>query len=851
MRRTGELTNTTATFAGPIISVVIPVYNDADYLHRTLSSLEAQNNCMDIEVICVNDASTDSSASILAEIAARSKQMEIRIIELSQRSSAHIARRTGVLNSRGKYVMFLDADDYLEPDACATLMAVMDDNDSDMTQFATRIVGSENLAEDRIRRNTDSLRPKHEYLTGHEIVQECFQERAVSWTVWSKIYKGDFARDVFARMVPAVMPKGQDVYETFMLCWNASTYSSIDVELYNYHMSAGATAGIMSAPRRLDLLCSESRVVNALEDFTVSIKETEDYGLAAGLVSVLRNHFLNECLSYWNQEISDSDAASGFSVLVESWPILDVIAWIRSHLHFDRGRIARRLDGAQCLHSLKAETNSSEPKVIGLFYHTMTIGGVQRVISYLIPMYISMGYRVVLFTDRAVAESEEEFEIPDEVRRVLLPSSGIGQQDNTSSRLQALRYVIEEEGIDLMCYHAAHFDGFLYDLLAVKTLGIPIILTVHETFSHGKTYNSVVRPFLYKLCDLVQGLSPAETAYWAAFGVRSAYVQNPVIDILDNCEEPSVASEQSERDILWMGRFEESQKQCSHLIYAMAEVVKTVPDARLLLVGSGSNALVETLKGLVRKLALEENVVFCGSTLHIEQYLQNASVYMLTSTWETFPMVVAETKACGLPLVLYALPNLAMLEDPRGYIAVSQGDYRELGRQAAALLLDSDRRKEMGMQARESAEPFLSFDLQTAWKDLFTTAMTGADVAKPVAVTSQLLSRIVQRLRDGSELMVSWANDQNRKLSRRLDASIQVKKLKEVESSLEFYRWSSYVLQERITYLENVIKHQRTRVDEQTLSKEVDEVPGTLSVRDELQMISYRLGIIQSGPEPK
>ena len=91
----------------PKISIVIPVYNAADYLPQTLESVLGQS-LRDIEVICVDDGSTDRSLAILHDFAARDKR--VRVLQQENRH-AGIARNTGLEASSGEYVHFLDADD--------------------------------------------------------------------------------------------------------------------------------------------------------------------------------------------------------------------------------------------------------------------------------------------------------------------------------------------------------------------------------------------------------------------------------------------------------------------------------------------------------------------------------------------------------------------------------------------------------------------------------------------------------------------------------------------------------------------------------------------------------------------
>ena len=93
----------------PKVSVIIPVYNVEKYLRQCLDSVVNQT-LKDIEIICVNDGSTDNSLEILEEYA--SKDSRIKIITQENKGLAP-ARNTGIENTKGEYIFFLDSDDYL------------------------------------------------------------------------------------------------------------------------------------------------------------------------------------------------------------------------------------------------------------------------------------------------------------------------------------------------------------------------------------------------------------------------------------------------------------------------------------------------------------------------------------------------------------------------------------------------------------------------------------------------------------------------------------------------------------------------------------------------------------------
>lgn len=112
----------------PKVSVIIPVYNVAAYLPECLDSIINQT-LKEIEIICVDDGSTDNSLEILKEYA----QKDHRITVISQQNlHAGIARNAGIAIAKGTYLSFLDSDDFFEPDMLQTLHNTISQDKSDI-----------------------------------------------------------------------------------------------------------------------------------------------------------------------------------------------------------------------------------------------------------------------------------------------------------------------------------------------------------------------------------------------------------------------------------------------------------------------------------------------------------------------------------------------------------------------------------------------------------------------------------------------------------------------------------------------------------------------------------------------
>lgn len=142
----------------PAISIVIPVFNAEDTLDKCIESLKAQT-FGDWEAVCVNDGSHDGSLEKLQRFA----EEDARIRVFTQENAGPSAARNAALNAaRGEIVMFLDCDDWYEPNACETVRDAFRDDEVDIMAFGATCV-PESAAPKHVR---DLLSPCDEIIAG-------------------------------------------------------------------------------------------------------------------------------------------------------------------------------------------------------------------------------------------------------------------------------------------------------------------------------------------------------------------------------------------------------------------------------------------------------------------------------------------------------------------------------------------------------------------------------------------------------------------------------------------------------------------------------------------------------------
>src|SRR5690625_1653273 len=114
-----------------LISVIIPVYNVENYLVECMKSVVNQTY-ENIEIIAIDDGSTDNSLKILEDFALRNDNLTI----VSQENSGQsVARNKGIKKAQGKYIYFLDSDDYILPQTFEQLINTLEENKLDLIRF--------------------------------------------------------------------------------------------------------------------------------------------------------------------------------------------------------------------------------------------------------------------------------------------------------------------------------------------------------------------------------------------------------------------------------------------------------------------------------------------------------------------------------------------------------------------------------------------------------------------------------------------------------------------------------------------------------------------------------------------
>lgn len=232
------------------VSVIIPVYNVENYLRKCLDSLVNQT-LKDIEIIVVNDGTTDNSQEIIDEYVKKYPKKVVSIIQ--ENGGQGTARNTGLLHAKGEYIGYVDSDDYVEENMYEELYKKAKEEDSDIVICGNNVV-----------------KENYDFLSKEEVDKEFLLGKMA---VWNKIYKKNIIVDNKIQFRSKVWYEDLDF--TMKVYFSSKKISYVDKPLYNYLLREGSTMNNNNIKRNLELIqafdslidyCKDKKIYNKAKD---------------------------------------------------------------------------------------------------------------------------------------------------------------------------------------------------------------------------------------------------------------------------------------------------------------------------------------------------------------------------------------------------------------------------------------------------------------------------------------------------------------------------------------------------------------------------------------------------------
>lgn len=253
----------------PAISIVVPAYNKEPYIKQCMDSLINQT-LKNIEIIVVDDASTDNTLQILRDY--EKKDSRVKIIAKALNGGLHMARKTAVKATSGDYVLFVDADDEIELKTCEVLYSYVSSHPADILHFGVSIHPEGKSDEDFAYSYDQMYAQTNGDQSGDNIIKSSFSSDFPHWMPWNVItalFNGDLIRASFEKTVSTRLTKVEDAYEYFVTASSAKTLKDLTAfRALKYHIGRGISGRSKISVERFSTEQQYIKdVVNAFCDF--------------------------------------------------------------------------------------------------------------------------------------------------------------------------------------------------------------------------------------------------------------------------------------------------------------------------------------------------------------------------------------------------------------------------------------------------------------------------------------------------------------------------------------------------------------------------------------------------------
>ena len=193
-----------------MVSILVPVYNSAPFLKQCVDSLTGQTYS-DLQIVFINDGSTDDSLSIMQELARADRRIEI----YSQPNSGVAATRNRLLDKvRGDFVLFVDSDDWIELDTIESLMREQQSRDYDLVVF-----------------QSGAARQHDEHLNQEEVIKRFLEHRSFRGSLWNKLIRANLLEGL---KIDQTVSYGEDAMMVWQVLQRVSQVSLLGKAFYHY-----------------------------------------------------------------------------------------------------------------------------------------------------------------------------------------------------------------------------------------------------------------------------------------------------------------------------------------------------------------------------------------------------------------------------------------------------------------------------------------------------------------------------------------------------------------------------------------------------------------------------------------
>lgn len=695
--------------ATPLVSIVIPVFNDADVIATALDSCLRQSLTA-IEIIVVDDASTDGTAEIVERYGASDPR--VRLIRQERNASAYQARRIGILAAEADHLLFLDGDDELAVRAAEAALEKATATDADLVQFGVDVVHLDGHTGGAFE---SRLQPKHASLVGSDVLRKLFPlDRPAQGQLWRYLFRTKLLADAYALMVAdLVLPRVNDLPITFLAAALATRFESIPDRLYRYHFGRGGSG---QKVRDLGTASFYAGAIHSIDSIEPAVRQIASTSLDSDSVLTTYASVRRAIIGYTTHYLAEHTRVdlldAMFADLYSRASSRDIVQSTASHW-------PKAID-TLAAHPASIILPTRPVRSIMLATNHLRTGGISGVVISQARVLHESGFRV---TVAAREPGSDLSRLPPGVEFAEVSPAPLG--DALSQWAEACAQHNVDLVIDHQWQYSTSWQAFA---LAARAEGVATIGWSHN-FAGRSLLLGLERlestPRYFSLLSHLVVLSPLDVAFWKLQGMpRVSYLPNPPSsNSLDAgiATSPRPAPTGRRIELAWWGRLQQRTKRVSELIDVAEHLERMGVDFRLRIIGPDWRDMTAArLNRMAKERGLGNRVKAVGPLrgASLTAAIDSSDLFVNTSIIEGYPLTIPEAQSRGLPVAMYDLPWLALITDNDGIATTPWGDARALAARIAEITADPSGYAHMSNASLVASERERSHDFPARYRQL-------------------------------------------------------------------------------------------------------------------------------------
>lgn len=701
----------------PLVTIAIIADGNDDDMEQSLASARAQTE-KNIEILIAPQSGSSFSFK------PSSKEIPIKIIRPEETGTLSQYRAL-VEAARGRYVLFVESPDLLAENCCEEI--IKNAAGRDIIEFKVKNQAENEATDEAVLIKKGNMLKNLTY-TNAQIWKGTFFDWSIDPLLFNKAFHKSLLKGAFAKMATTQLDCGASLYIYTVLIFYARNLKKIDLELHERKRIArdsgncGNIATYADAWAETEKFLDENNAVN-YKDFHKNYFAKGFLKAASANPAAWRQGKLLQLLKKFPAEPLLDGVIDNFS---QNW-----------------------LSLAPLVKEIQVKSDKP-PRHIGIFYHRLSVGGIEKNIAIMDKFLTGQGYRVSLFLEETDTLNYDLS--PDTtIYRIEPTSFNINDLEAAKRHTRSLNKSLAIATPDLMLYYAALSPALLTDIFTCYLNNTQIIVNVRGDYTTSLLYNYAPRTHqqvlaAYRCATRLTCLSKYSELYYRSMGINARYIPNPVAVPED------ARAERKRKDLVVIGRLKDPTKQLRESLYIMKEVVKFHPQTILHVVSDFDTLQEQDLfNRLTYELGIYDNVQLTGWQKDPAKIYKKSYILLSTSIAEGFPNVISEAQANGVPCVMYDFPIMAAV-DNASIIKVRQGDYRAAAAEVVSLMNDEERWKKLSSLAIEKMRRYPLPEVMQSWQDVIVNRDFPERKAAPVDYADTIRAIASLRGRTGVRL---------------------------------------------------------------------------------------------------